>query len=102
MVNEKESHVIIGGNCVAVKGSAEKRQRQNEVRRIRNKRAKSQVRTAIRKFKETVETKDKELAAQDLGKVIKLIDTSAGKGLYHRNTAARKKSRLSAMLNGME
>ena len=87
---------------MAGKGSAGKRQRQNETRRIRNKRAKSQVRTAVRKFKETVETKNKEQAAQDLGAVIKLIDTYTGKGLYHKNTTARKKSRLSAMLNGMQ
>jgi len=101
-VNLKESHVIIGGNCVAGKGSAGKRQRQNETNRTRNKRAKSQVRTAIRTFKETVEANDKEKAAQDLGTVVKLIDTYTGKGLYHKNTTARKKSRLSAMLNGMQ
>lgn len=86
---------------MAGKGSAQKRQRQNEARRIRNKNAKSQVRTAARKFREAVAGNDKDAAQDNLKAVVKLIDTYAGKGLYHKNTAARKKSRFSAMLNKM-
>ncbi len=84
---------------MANKSSAEKRQRQNAERRVRNKMAKSTVRTAARKFKTAVEHKDAETAALELKQVIKLIDSYANKGLYQKNTAARKKSRLSAMLN---
>jgi small subunit ribosomal protein S20 len=84
---------------VANKISAAKRQRQNAAGRIRNRAAKSTVRSATRKFKSAVEHKDAESAAVELKQVIKLIDTYANKGLYHKNTAARKKSRLSAMLN---
>jgi len=86
---------------VAGKGSAAKRQRQNEKRRVRNRNAKSQVRTATRKFREAVESQNRDDAAESLKKVVKLIDTYTGKGLYHRNSAARKKSRLSAQLNKM-
>ncbi len=87
---------------MAGKGSAEKRQRQNEAHRERNRRAKSQVRTAVRKFREAVAANEKETAEQSLAQVLKLIDTYAGKGLYHKNTASRKKSRLTAQLQGMQ
>ncbi len=86
---------------MAGKGSAEKRQRQNETRRERNRRAKSQVRTATRKFRESITANDKAIAEKDLAQVLKLIDTYAGKGLYHKNTASRKKSRLTAQLNSL-
>ena len=64
--------------------------------------AKSTVRTATKKFKEAVAVKDTEVASVQLKAVLKLIDTYAGKGLYPKNTAARKKSRLCAMLNRIE
>ena len=81
-----------------VKGSAEKRQRQSEVRRQRNRRVRSEVRTIVRKFVEAVASKNKENAAQLYISCQKLIDTAARKGVYHMNTAARKKSRLCARL----
>jgi small subunit ribosomal protein S20 len=84
---------------VANKISAAKRQRQNAARRLRNRTAKSTVRTATRRFKTAVEQQDTETAAVELKQVIKLIDSYANKGLFHKNTAARKKSRLTAMLN---
>ena len=81
-----------------VKGSAEKRQRQSEVRRLRNRKVRSEVRTTVRKFLEAVAAKNKESAAKLYISCQKLIDTAARKGVYHMNTAARKKSRLSARL----
>lgn len=86
---------------MAGKGSAEKRQKQNAAQREINRRAKSSVRTATKRFKAAVGEKDVEKASAELRQVIKLIDTYAGKGLYHKNTAARKKSRLSAMFNNL-
>ncbi|MGM0431504.1 MAG: 30S ribosomal protein S20 [Spirochaetota bacterium] len=79
--------------------SAGKRHRQNIARRARNKAAMSMVRTATRKYKSTLEQKDTEAAAEQLKQVIKLIDTYTNKGLFHKNTAARKKSRLTALLH---
>ncbi len=61
----------------------------------------SQVRSSIRRFLVAVEAKNKETASSQLQKVTTLLDTAAGKGVYHRNTAARTKSRLSRKLNAM-
>jgi small subunit ribosomal protein S20 len=55
----------------------------------------------IRKFRESITANDRDVAEKDLAQVLKLIDTYAGKGLYHKNTAARKKSRLTAQLNSL-
>jgi small subunit ribosomal protein S20 len=84
-----------------VKGSAEKRQRQSEVRRLRNRKVRSEVRTEVKKFLEVVESKNKEKAGAAYRSCQKLIDSAARKGVYHRNTAARKKSRLGAKLNAL-
>ncbi len=81
--------------------SAIKRQKQNIARREQNKRAKSTIRTATRRFMTAVEEKEAMKASTELNQVVKLIDTYAGKGLYHKNTAARKKSRLTAMYNNI-
>jgi small subunit ribosomal protein S20 len=84
-----------------IKGSAEKRQRQSEVRRLRNRKVRSEVRTEVRKFLEAVESKNKEKAGTVYLSCQKLIDSAAGKGVYKKNTAARKKSRLCARLNAL-
>jgi small subunit ribosomal protein S20 len=84
-----------------VKGSAEKRQRQSEARRLRNRRVRSEVRTEVRKFLEIVESGSKEKAGGAYLSCQKLIDSAARKGVYHMNTAARKKSRLGAKLNAL-
>ena len=81
--------------------SAFKRHKQSERHRIRNRAVRSRVRTGIRRFLTAVESQNRETAATQLGEVTKLIDTAAGKGVYHRNTAARTKSRLMARLNAM-
>jgi small subunit ribosomal protein S20 len=73
---------------------AAKRHRQNVKRRSHNRAIKSRVRTSIKAFETAVEKKDKAVAETTYAEFVKLIDTAAGKGLYHSNTAARKKSRL--------
>ena len=84
---------------MAVYSSAEKRHRQSEKKRLENKTVRSRIRTSTRKFLEAVEQADKEKARALFREVTKLIDTAAGKGIYHKNNAARKKSRLSKKLN---
>jgi len=78
--------------------SQEKRNRQNEVRRLRNKSVTSDLKTSIRKVHEAAEagepTEELFRSAQ------KKIDTAAAKGVLHPKTAARKKSRLAASLKG--
>jgi len=73
---------------------AAKRQRQNDKRRVHNKAIRSRVRTSIKAFESAVDGQDKAAAEAKYAEFVKLIDTAAGKGLYHSNTAARKKSRL--------
>lgn len=85
-----------------VKGSAAKRYRQSEKRRLRNKAVRSRVRSSIRRFREAVASNDKSEAEARLQEVTKLIDTAAGKGVYHKNTAARTKSRLSKHLQKLQ
>jgi small subunit ribosomal protein S20 len=76
--------------------SQEKRNRQNETRRVRNKSVTSDLKTSIRKVHEAVAAGE---PADDLYKAAqKKIDTAAAKGVLHPKTAARKKSRLAASL----
>lgn len=79
---------------MANKKSAEKRYRQSLVRRLKNRQAKSEIKTAIRNFTTSIDKKDKESAEKAFQTVQKLMDTAAGKGTLHKNSVARKKSRL--------
>jgi len=63
--------------------------------------SKSAVRTETKKFMEAVKNNDKTTAEKELHSVIKMMDTAAGKNVYHKNTVARKKSRLSKMFNSL-
>lgn len=81
--------------------SAAKRERQNEKRRMRNREAKSTVRTAIKKFQLATQAQDRDLAKEKFDLAIKLIDTAGSKGVYHANTVSRKKSRLAQQYNAL-
>ena len=74
--------------------SAEKRERQNVKRRMHNRMIKSSVRTQIKKFDAAVQAKDKDAANTAMDLSFKLLDSAASKGVLHKNTASRKKSRL--------
>ncbi|HOB28704.1 MAG: 30S ribosomal protein S20 [Dethiobacteria bacterium] len=79
--------------------SAEKRMRQTSKRTARNRRIKSMVKTAIRRFEEALQSGDRELARDKLIKAVRQIDRAVAKGVIHKNTAARKKSRLTRLFN---
>lgn len=81
--------------------SAKKRARQNEVQRLRNRSRKSAVKSQIRKFLDAVHDKDVEQAKEEFRRASKILDQTAAKGMYHKNTTARKKSRLAARLNAL-
>jgi len=87
---------------VSINRSAEKRERQNRKRRLRNRSTKSTMKTAIKKFNEAVASGDVESASATLAASLKLIDSTASKGVIHKNTANRKKSRLQLRFNKME
>ncbi len=79
--------------------SAEKRMKIAEANRRRNVAAKSQLKTATRKFKEAAQVGDKETAQPLLKDVLCLLDKAAGKKLIHKNAADRKKSKLQRQFN---
>lgn len=87
---------------MSINRSAEKRERQNRKRRLRNRSTKSTMKTAIKKFNEAVASGDVENASATLATSLKLIDSTASKGVIHKNTANRKKSRLQLRFNKME
>lgn len=79
--------------------SAEKRHKQDEKRRIKNKKVKSSVRTAAKRVVTAAHGKDKVQAEAALKDMIKQIDTAARKGIIAKNAAARKKSRMQRLVN---
>ncbi len=78
--------------------SAIKRIKTSEKRRIRNRRVKSQLRTFTGHF-ERVLSSGEGNAEEALRQAVKVIDRAAGKGVIHKNTAARKKARLQRLYN---
>ncbi len=81
------------------KGSAAKRFRQSERRRIRNRSVRTRVRNVIKSFHDAIGKNDLEEAQTALQLVIKLVDTAGRKGVYHKNKVARTKSRLHKQFN---
>lgn len=81
--------------------SAKKRILVAETRTARNKAIKSKVKTAIKKVDAAVAAQDKEAAKAALLAATSEIDKATTKGVYHKNTAARKVSRLSKAVNGI-
>lgn len=72
--------------------SAIKRNRQNEVRRLRNRSVRSEMRSVVKTAKDSGN-------AEDTAAAIKKIDRAATKGIIHANKASREKSRLQKSLN---
>ena len=78
--------------------SAIKRARQNIERRRRNKSTKSKVKSVIKNVRLATGEKSKEEAIKELNAAKSVIDNAAKKGVIHKNTAARKVSRLSRLI----
>ena len=72
-----------------------KRNRQNEAARERNKAVKSDLRTAVRKFREAATAGDKDVAVAAGREATKKLDKAASKGVIHKNQAANRKSAIS-------
>ena len=70
-----------------------------ETKTLRNKMVKSSVKTAVKKFETAVEKGNFDEAKTLLVEVSAIIDRAAAKGVIHKNTASRKKSRLTLRLN---
>ena len=81
--------------------SAKKRIRQNIKRRAINRARKSQVKTQIKRFEAALSSGDVAKATDQFRIVSKRLDTVASTSTMHKNTAARKKSRLARRLNNL-
>ena len=78
--------------------SALKANRQNVKRREQNRQMRSRLRTALKAIRASLDEKDFDGARTALSKTVSIVDKMATKGIIHRNTAGRYKSRLSARL----
>lgn len=81
--------------------SAEKRVRQNEKRNEVNRKNRSRLRTAVKKLRASLESSNAAESNELLPQTISIIDKMAGKGIIHRNTAARYKSRLTKHVSNL-
>lgn len=81
--------------------SAKKRIGVIEKKTLRNKMIKSKVKTLVKKVEASVANGNKQEAEANLKVAISEISKAASKGVYHKNTAARKVSRLTLAVNKM-
>ena len=81
--------------------SAKKRIVVNQIKADRNKAIKSFVKTEVKKVRAAIEAQDKAAASEALVAATKAIDKACTKCIYHKNTAARKVSRLAKAVNEM-
>ena len=82
--------------------SAKKRVLVTERKALENKMLRSKMRNSVRKFNDAIDTLRLEDAEKMLPGLMSVIDDAASKGIIHKNTAANKKSRLSARLSGVK
>jgi small subunit ribosomal protein S20 len=80
---------------------AKKRARQNLRRFAINKARRSRIRTFLRKVEEAIASGDKDAAAEALRRAQPELMRGVTKGVVHKNTAARKMSRLSARVKAL-
>ena len=82
--------------------SAKKRILVAETKAARNKSIRSAVKTSMKKVDAAVAAQDKEAAAEALKNAVSTIEKASAKGVYHKNNASRKVSRLSKAVSSME
>lgn len=86
---------------MANSAQARKRARQNLKQRARNASLRTAFRSAVKKVIKAIEAGDKAAAQAVFNDSQKIIDSIADKGVFHKNKAARHKSRLSARIKAM-
>ena len=82
--------------------SAKKRVLVNVKKNEQNKDNKSEVKTAIKKLNSVIESGNYEEAVKLYPETAAIIDASVSKGIYHKNTAANKKSGLQKRINALK
>ena len=81
--------------------SGRKRARQDVKLNAANTSLRSKYRTAVKNVEKAVLAGDKTKAAEAFAKAQSIVDTVADKGIFHKNKAARDKSRLSAKVKAL-
>lgn len=81
--------------------SARKRIRIAEERRVHNRPYRTAARTSVKKAELAIRAGDQTAAAAAVGDAVSMLDRVAGKGIIHKNNAARRKSRLMAKFNAL-
>lgn len=87
---------------MATHKSALKRQKQDEKRRLRNVHVRSTLKTLVKKVRVAVEAEDVDKARSALAEAIPAIDKAKSHGVIHGNTASRKISRLTRLVNSLQ
>ena len=81
--------------------SGRKRARQNVHLNAANTSLRSKYRTAVKSVEKAITTGDKAKATELFAKMQSIVDTIADKGIFHKNKAARDKSRLSTKVKAL-
>lgn len=81
--------------------SAKKRILVSKKRADRNKSVRSRIKTAVKKVEVAIEAGDKAAATEALRAAVSELDKATKKGIYHKNTTARKVSRLTKAVNAL-
>ena len=82
--------------------SALKRHRQSVKRRLRNQAVRTQLRHLVRAVRAAIAVRDSKQAADSLSRATRALDKAVTKGVLHRNTAARKISRLALAVHQLD
>ncbi len=101
IVHERHINAEEGETHMANSPQAKKRARQNEARFQINKARRSRIRTFLRKVEEAIASGDKDTASAALRAAQPELMRGVTKGVFHKNTAARKISRLSARVKAL-
>ncbi len=81
--------------------SAAKRDQLSKAKNAVNRAKKTALKTTIKKFDTAVTEGNKAAASEAYTAAVKAVDQAVSKGIVHKNTAARKKSRLTKSLNAL-
>ncbi|MBC9785026.1 30S ribosomal protein S20 [Heliobacillus mobilis] len=79
--------------------SAMKRVKIARERTLKNASARSALRTTLKRFEEALASANMDNARAALAKAVRALDKASAKGLIHKNTASRKKSRITKRFN---
>ena len=82
--------------------SALKRHRQSVKRRLRNQAVRTQLKHLVRAVRAAIAARDSKQAADSLSRATRALDKAVTKGVLHRNTAARKISRLALAVHQLD